>query len=144
MVPLNQEAFAALTEWRQNFIDPLASHFVFPSERYGLKGEDGFKHGTVAVWDRNPQKPIGSWKTAWGLCRKEAKVDCRLHDLRHTFVSRLAERQNADQTIMALAGHLSRKMMDRYSHVRNEAKRRAVEGLNSATIMGESPHFPPQ
>jgi len=144
MVPLNQEGFAALMEWRQNFDNPLPTHFVFPSERYGLKGEDGSKYGMVAVWDRNPNKAIGSWKTAWGVCRKAAKVECRLHDLRHTFVSRLAEGQNADQTIMALAGHLSRKMMERYSHVRNEAKRDAVEALNMGRIRADSPQFPPQ
>jgi integrase len=144
MVPLNQEAYNALREWRQNFDNPAPSHYVFPSERYGLKGEEGSQRGMVAVWDRNPEKPIGSWKTAWGLCRKTAKVEGRLHDLRHTFVSNLAERQNTDQTIMALAGHLSRKMMDRYSHVRNEAKRRAVEGLNIGLIGGDSPQFPPQ
>ena len=143
-VPLNQDAFNALMEWRQNFANPLPSHFVFPSERYGLNGEEGFKHGMVAVWDRNPEKPIGSWKTAWGVCRKNANVQCRLHDLRHTFVSRLAEGQTSDQTIMALSGHLSRKMMDRYSHVRNEAKRKAVEGLNSVKTERESPQYPPQ
>jgi hypothetical protein len=33
---------------------------------------------------------------------------------------------------MALAGHVSRKMMERYSHIRNEAKRRAVENLSGA------------
>lgn len=141
-VPLNQDAFKAITEWRLNFVSPLPNHFVFPTERYGLKGEEGYKYGTVSVWDRNPEKAIGSWKTAWGLCRKTAKVDCRLHDLRHTFVSRLAENQNTDQTIMALSGHLSRKMMERYSHVRNEAKRRAVDGINS-TQSTQTPHkFP--
>jgi hypothetical protein len=31
---------------------------------------------------------------------------------------------------MALAGHMSRKMMERFSHVRNEAKRKAVDSLN--------------
>jgi hypothetical protein len=62
--------------------------------------------------------------------------------LRHTFVSRLAEGQNPDQTIMALAGHVSRKMMERYSHVRNEAKRRAVEGLNAQMPWDESPQNP--
>jgi hypothetical protein len=31
---------------------------------------------------------------------------------------------------MALAGHVSRKMMERYSHIRNEAKRQAVENLS--------------
>jgi integrase len=141
MVPLNQEAFSALAEWRENFSDPLPEHFVFPSERYGLKGFEGMKSGMVAVWDRDPNRPIGSWKTAWGICRRVAKVDCRLHDLRHTFVSRLAEGQNPDQTIMALAGHVSRKMMERYSHVRNEAKRKAVEGLCAGPIAGDSMAF---
>ena len=61
-----------------------------------------------------------------------AKVACRFHDLRHTFISRLAESQCSDSTVMALAGHVSRKMMERYSHIRNEAKRQAVENLSGA------------
>lgn len=31
---------------------------------------------------------------------------------------------------MALAGHVSRAMMERYSHIRMEAKRRAVNNLS--------------
>ena len=31
---------------------------------------------------------------------------------------------------MALAGHVSRAMMERYSHIRMEAKRRAVDDLS--------------
>lgn len=144
VVPLNQDAFAALMKWRQGFDNPLPGHYVFPSERYGLNGEEGYQRGTVAVWDRLPEKPIGSWKVAWGACRKLAGVGCRLHDLRHTFVSRLADGRTADHTIMALAGHLSRKMMERYSHARNEAKRQAVEALSMGGIRGDSPQFPPQ
>jgi hypothetical protein len=56
--------------------------------------------------------------------------ECLLNDLRHTFVSRLADAQTLDQTVMALAGHMSRKMMERFSHVRNEAKRKAVDSPN--------------
>jgi integrase len=144
VVPLNQDALAVLKGWRQNFQNVLPSHYVFPTERYGLNGEDGHKNGTVVVWDRDPEKPIGSWKVAWGACRKLAKVDCRLHDLRHTFVSRLAEGQTADQTIKSLAGHISTKMMERYSHVRNEAKRQAVNLLSAGAIQSASPQFPPQ
>jgi len=59
-----------------------------------------------------------------------AKVDCRFHDLRHTFISRLAESQASDSTVMALAGHVSRAMMERYSHIRMEAKRKAVDDLS--------------
>ena len=144
VVPLNQEAFAALVQWRQSFENPIPAHYVFPSERYGLDGEEGYKSRAVAVWNRNPEKPIGSWKVAWGACRRLSGVECRLHDLRHTFVSRLADGQTADHTIMALAGHMSRKMMERYSHARNEAKRQAVDGLNVGRIQGDSPQFPPQ
>ncbi len=45
-------------------------------------------------------------------------------------VSRLAESQAADSTVMALAGHVSRAMMERYSHFRMEAKRHAVDNLS--------------
>jgi hypothetical protein len=35
---------------------------------------------------------------------------------------------------MALAGHVSRAMMERYSHIRMEAKRRAVDTLSGANF----------
>ena len=38
--------------------------------------------------------------------------------------------QASDQTVMAIAGHVSRQMLEHYSHVRLEAKRRAVEALS--------------
>jgi integrase len=144
VVPLNQQALAAIREWRSGFKNPLPEHYVFCSERYGLDGEEGYKNGAVVIWDRNPEQPMGSWKVAWGACRKAAGLQCRLHDLRHAFVSRLAEGQTSDQTIMALAGHMSRKMMERYSHVRNEAKRMAVERLSVGIIERDSPQNPPQ
>jgi hypothetical protein len=53
-------------------------------------------------------------------------VNCRWHDARHTFISKLGEGRNSDRTIMALAGHVSKKMLERYSHISNEAKRQAV------------------
>ncbi len=33
---------------------------------------------------------------------------------------------------MALAGHVSRAMMERYSHIRMEAKRRTVDTVSAA------------
>jgi hypothetical protein len=35
----------------------------------------------------------------------------------------------SDSTIMAIAGHVSRRMLERYSHVRTEAERNAMETL---------------
>lgn len=34
---------------------------------------------------------------------------------------------------MAIAGHVSRRMLERYSHVRMEAKRKAMEALATST-----------
>ena len=34
-----------------------------------------------------------------------------------------------DQVIMSIAGHVSRAMLSRYSHVRMEAKRRALDEI---------------
>jgi len=108
-------AFECLQDWRSKFPDAQPSHYVFPREKYGLKGEDGYKTGAVATYDIDPTKPIGSWKVAWTTAREVAKVECRWHDSRHSFISTLAEGQASDTTIMALAGHVSKKMMERYS-----------------------------
>jgi integrase len=54
-------------------------------------------------------------------------VRYRWHDLRHTFVSRLAESPHiSEETIRALAGHVSQSMLTRYSHIRTQAKRLAI------------------
>jgi integrase len=132
VIPLSQTAKKCLQEWRSLFPAALPAHFVFCSERYGAAPDVDtglFSHKTVP-YSIDPTKAIGPWKISWTAARKAAGVDCRWHDLRHTFISRLAESQASDATIMALAGHLSRKMMERYSHVRNEAKRRAIAVLD--------------
>jgi integrase len=67
----------------------------------------------LCAYEIIPTQPMHRWKVAWESTRKVAKVSCRFHDLRHTFISRLAESQASDSTVMALAGHLSRAMMER-------------------------------
>jgi integrase len=57
----------------------------------------------------------------------------RFHDLRHCAITQLAEGGTSDSTIMAIAGHVSRRMLERYSHVRMEAKRTAMEALAVST-----------
>jgi integrase len=55
----------------------------------------------------------------------------RFHDLRHCANTRLAESEASDQSIMSIAGHLDRKMLEHYSHIRNAAKRKAVDAICS-------------
>jgi Phage integrase family len=49
----------------------------------------------------------------------------RFHDLRHHAITELAEGQASEQTIRSIAGHVSQKMLEHYSHIRLDAKRTA-------------------
>jgi integrase len=126
IIPLNARSVSLLNAWRRLFPGAEADHYVFPHEKYGLAGNDR-KHCAHEII---PTEPMHRWKVAWESARKVANVACRFHDLRHTFISRLAESQASDSTVMALAGHVSRAMMERYSHIRLEAKRKAVDNLS--------------
>jgi integrase len=113
-------------------------------------------------------KPQKSWRTAWrsvtrsiecpgcgevqppGIrCVNETcggdikgvrspRVGRRFHDLRHHAITELAESQASDSTILDLAGHVSRQMLEHYSHIRLKTKREAVEmlGRNSPALEG--------
>jgi hypothetical protein len=68
-------------------------------------------------------------KTGWINARDRAGVEGRLHDSRHTLITELAESGAVDQTIMDIAGHVSRQMLKHYSHIRMKAKREALEAV---------------
>lgn len=71
----------------------------------------------------------GAWRRASG-----AFVGFRFHDLRHQAITELAEGGASDATLMALAGHMSRRMLEHYSHVRMAATRSALEKLESGLM----------
>jgi len=75
---------------------------------------------------------VGSLKRGWEAVRRAAGVNCRLHDLRHTFCTKLAEAGIPEQVMLDLLGHVSQAMMKRWSHIRLEARRRAIEALERA------------
>jgi integrase len=58
----------------------------------------------------------------------------RFHDLRHQSITEMAEAGISEAAMQSIAGHLSKRMLDHYSHVRLEAKRRAVEALGGGLI----------
>ena len=100
---------------------------------------------------------MNSWRTAWrrltrtiqcpecgllqspGKTCSKCKADTReqkspfagfrFHDLRHQAITELAESKASDQTIMSIAGHVSKKMLQHYSHIRMDAKRNALDAL---------------
>ena len=64
--------------------------------------------------------------------------DFRFHDLRHTAITEMAEAGAPDATLMAISGHMSRRMLEHYSHVRMKAKREAVEKLSSGLMRADA------
>ncbi len=63
------------------------------------------------------------------LTAPRASLQIRFHDLRHACITKLAESQASEHTLMAIAGHVSRKMIEHYSHIRMEAKRAALDAI---------------
>jgi integrase len=115
-IPLNDEILEALLKHAKWYVSKFGElkpeSYVFPFGRRG--GMD-------------PGRPITTLKTSWKTVRKKAMVTGRWHDARHTLITELAEGGAGDQTIMDIAGHVSRQMLARYSHIRTEAKRNALE-----------------
>ncbi len=130
IIPMTDEAFNVLTRLlrRAEIFGPVdASHYVFAGFR--INGRIDRDHMNITNFD--PTRPIRTWRRAWRHLTKEAGLTgLRFHDLRHHAITELAESGASEQTIMAIAGHVSRKMLERYSHIRMEAKRAALESLS--------------
>ena len=117
MIPMNNDLFVLLfahAAWfTKKFGTARPEHYLFP---FGSMPND-------------PTRPTTTLKTASDSIRKHSGVSCRLRDLRHTALTKMAEAGVPESTMLALAGHRSRAMLERYSHIRMAAKREAVESL---------------
>jgi integrase len=84
-------------------------------------------------------RPQNSVRTAWRKLTAAAGLKgFRLHDLRHQAITELAESGAPDSVIQSIAGHLSKKMQDHYTHVRLQAKEKAVSALGGTGILDRS------
>ena len=124
VIPLNTLAYEALVGWSGRFASAKVEDYIFPAcEAAGIERA----HPDMGRID--PSRPIKSWRTAWRAALKRAGLQLRFHDLRHTCITKLAEGQGSEQTLVAIAGHLSRKMLEHYSHIRMAAKRAALDAI---------------
>ena len=103
-------------------------------ERADLLGHTEPEHylWPACQWGRyDATKPMLKWDTAWRALRDEAGLHgLRFHDLRHTVITELAEMGVADHVLESISGHLSRRMLEHYSHIRIDAKRQALDALD--------------
>jgi integrase len=129
VIPMTAEAFDSLKRLhkRAETFGPVEPHhYVFA----GLKVNGRIDRDHMHISEFDPTRPIRTWRKAWRSLTKQAGLPgLRFHDLRHHAITELAESGTSEQTIMAIAGHVSRRMLERYSHIRMEAKRAALEAL---------------
>jgi integrase len=158
-IPLNDGAlwgFARLLERAQALGSTEPEHFLLPAFNYRSKtpghgtGYDATHHqkGWRTAWRaltketarragreaarealegrRGLRAAIAAWKRA-----AAPLTGLRFHDLRHLAITKLAESEASDQTIMSIAGHLDRAMLEHYSHIRAAARRKAVDAIRS-------------
>ena len=126
VIPLNKTVLIALeahAAWYVNrFGECKPEWYVFPAG----KGQPN-----------DPTQPVTTLRTAWIKVREKSNVNGRWHDNRHTLITELAESGAGDEVIMSIAGHVSRAMLSRYSHVRMEAKRRALDEIAVRQCMAD-------
>jgi integrase len=131
IIPINDELAQILAQHRTWFVErfgePRLDYAVFP---FG------------SPQPTSPEKSVTDISSGWDLVRSLSGVSCRLHDLRHTFCTRLAEAGVPESTMLALMGHMSRAMLERYSHIRMAAKRDAVAAITLRPVTGDSERVP--
>jgi integrase len=139
IVELNTYALAAVTklyERAQLLGATSADHYLLPADlSKHVKTGDPLKDRRGFDVTEHQQ----GWRTAWGNLRKKAGLeDVRFHDLRHTFITRMAENNVPLPVVRAMVGHMNEKVTERYTHISSNAARRAVELLEKIHIQ---PHF---
>ena len=90
--PLNNQAIIAFSE-----LSPLDTGFVFLNTRTN----DRYK----------------SFRKAWLWAKERSGIDCRIHDLRHTFASLLVSSGVPLYHVSQLLGHSDTRITQRYAHL---------------------------
>jgi CTP:molybdopterin cytidylyltransferase MocA len=84
-------------------------------------------------WDPDQPMSNSGIHKAWEAVRAAADVPwLRIHDLRHTAITRMAEAGVPIPVILSMAGHISTRMQQHYTAISEFAKRRAVQAAFSA------------
>ncbi len=99
-------------------------HYLFP---FRTKG-----NAKVGTYDFT--RPASRWfiRNSWNKLRAATGfMELKPHDLRHHCITRLLEKGVEPETVRAIAGHVTPKMMEYYAHHRKQVKYAAVMAIES-------------
>jgi integrase len=84
----------------------------------------------VRTGNYDPTRPCKGWRTAHDALMKVCDIRVSPYSFRHHAITKLLENSDvSEETVEAIAGHVSAKMKKHYSHIRIEVRREAVEAL---------------
>lgn len=131
-VPMNEHALAKIHRLLERFflicerqgIQPNNSHFLIP---YMVRR---------GVYD--PTRPTTGWRGSWRRLRAAAGFPAlRSYDLRHQAITKMLENPEiSEETVKSIAGHVSDRILEHYSHIRLDAKARALGAIAPRQIVG--------
>lgn len=137
VIPLNEEAFKAAVlavDRARRLGSTEPNHYLFPFRLHR------------SLFD--PTRHQITLKTAWlRLVAAADLLGLRMYDLRHHAITALLEHPDtSEETVQSIAGHVSRQMLKRYSHVRLDAKRSALSALDGSFVplAAEPPKLAPE
>jgi len=112
--------------------------YLFPFQlSHGGKKGDVYK----------PDRPMSEWgiDTYWDEVRAASELTrFRKHDCRHTGITRWAEAGVPMPVILSLAGHISLRMQAHYTHISEQAKRKAIMAAYEGTMYDDAQRLPVQ
>lgn len=85
----------------------------------------------------DPTRPASRYwlRSSFNKLRVAADMpDLRPHDLRHQAITRMLETGAPENTVMSIAGHVSKQMLDHYSHTRIDAKMAVVRAVEPGSF----------
>jgi integrase len=137
LIELNHAATAAVTKLHvraQVLGAAEPNHYWLPADLSKhtrisdpLNGKTGF----------DATRHQASWRSAWRSLLKAAGLEkLRFHDLRHTFITLMAERGVPLPVVQSMVGHMSARMTRYYTHISSNAARQAVDLLDQPEFVG--------
>jgi integrase len=101
------------------------------------------RQGRYVFTNKRTGKPYQNVRKVFERALTRANIatgDVTIHTLRHTAITRMLAAGVDDYTVMETVGHLTRAMLQRYTHPATERKRSALETFDRALVEAAREH----
>jgi integrase len=127
-IPLNERGriqMLRLLERAHSLGSTAPEHYLFPFRDRRSKLHDPTRPASES-WLKY------QWKKMVNAAIEQGAISFAIkpHNLRHQIITKLLEDGQPEEVVRAIAGHVSRRMMEHYSHSRIQRKFQALDAIN--------------